>query len=146
MAFDGYCPVSMRLDVEAGALRMCDTAPYIAAAPLVCRAKGTAAVLAYRMISGAPLNLDPAIDHQQQVPGKRDHSLDYDGLFYLFASEATLQQFTANPGNYASGTARRWAFCHEAGCALRTCLRNGCHCGVPAQWVGQCVPRSGYRP
>jgi YHS domain-containing protein/thiol-disulfide isomerase/thioredoxin len=49
--------------------------------------------------------IDPvlAIDHQQQVPGKREHSLDYDGLFYMFASEATLQQFTANPQRYAAG-------------------------------------------
>lgn len=44
-----------------------------------------------------------AIDHQQQVPGKREHSLDYDGLFYMFASEATLQQFAANPAKYAAG-------------------------------------------
>lgn len=49
--------------------------------------------------------MDPvlAIDHQQQVPGKREHSLDYDGLFYMFASEATLQQFTANPQRYSAG-------------------------------------------
>ena len=44
-----------------------------------------------------------AIDHKQQIPGKREHSLDYDGLFYMFASEATLQQFTANPARYAAG-------------------------------------------
>jgi protein disulfide-isomerase len=48
--------------------------------------------------------MDPvlAVDHQQQVPGKREHSLDYDNLFYLFSSEATLQQFTANPQRYAT--------------------------------------------
>jgi YHS domain-containing protein len=28
--------------------------------------------------------------------------LDYDNLFYLFASEATLQQFAANPERYAA--------------------------------------------
>ena len=44
-----------------------------------------------------------AIDHKQQIPGRREHSLDYDGLFYMFASEATLQQFTANPARYAAG-------------------------------------------
>ena len=48
--------------------------------------------------------MDPvlAIDHKQNVPGKRDHSLDFDGLFYMFASEATLQQFSANPQRYAA--------------------------------------------
>lgn len=54
--------------------------------------------------SPALSGMDPvlAIDHQQQVPGKREHSLDYDNLFYMFASEATLQQFTANPERYSS--------------------------------------------
>jgi YHS domain-containing protein len=48
--------------------------------------------------------MDPvlAVDHRQQVPGKREHSLDYDSLFYMFASEATLQQFAANPLRYAT--------------------------------------------
>ena len=44
--------------------------------------------------------IDPvlAIDHQQSVLGVREHSLDYDGQFFLFSSEATLQQFTSSPG------------------------------------------------
>jgi YHS domain-containing protein len=48
--------------------------------------------------------MDPVlkIDHQQDVPGRREHSLDYDGMFYMFASEATLQQFTANPQRYST--------------------------------------------
>jgi YHS domain-containing protein len=37
------------------------------------------------------------------VSGVREHSLDYDGQFYVFSSEATLQQFTANPERYAAG-------------------------------------------
>ena len=44
-----------------------------------------------------------AIDHRQSVPGLREHSLDYDGQFFLFSSEATLQQFTSSPERYASG-------------------------------------------
>ncbi len=43
-----------------------------------------------------------AIEHKQIVPGLREHSLDYDNLIYLFASEATLEQFTANPERYAA--------------------------------------------
>jgi protein disulfide-isomerase len=55
--------------------------------------------------SPALSGMDPvmAIDHQQQVPGKREHSIDYDNLFYMFSSEATLAQFTANPERYAVG-------------------------------------------
>jgi protein disulfide-isomerase len=54
--------------------------------------------------SPALSGMDPvmAIDHRQQVPGKREHSLDYDNLFYMFSSEATLQQFAANPARYAT--------------------------------------------
>jgi YHS domain-containing protein len=54
--------------------------------------------------SPALSGMDPvlAIDHQQQVSGKREHSIDYDGLFYLFSCEATLAQFTANPERYAA--------------------------------------------
>ena len=48
--------------------------------------------------------IDPvlAIDHRQSVPGTREHSIDYDNQFYMFSSEATLQQFTANPERYAT--------------------------------------------
>ena len=55
--------------------------------------------------SPALSGMDPvmAIDHKQQVPGKREHSIDYDNLFYMFSNEATLQQFTANPERYATG-------------------------------------------
>jgi YHS domain-containing protein len=54
--------------------------------------------------SPALSGLDPvmAVDHRQQVPGKREHSIDYDNLFYMFSSEATLQQFAANPERYAT--------------------------------------------
>ena len=48
--------------------------------------------------------LDPvmAIDHHQSISGVREHSLDYDNQFYMFSSEATLQQFSANPERYAT--------------------------------------------
>jgi YHS domain-containing protein len=49
--------------------------------------------------------LDPvmAVDHRQQIPGRREHSIDYDNVFYMFASEASLQQFTTNPRRYIAG-------------------------------------------
>lgn len=43
-----------------------------------------------------------AVENRQTVPGLREHSIDYDNQIYLFASEATLQQFTANPERYAA--------------------------------------------
>jgi len=44
-----------------------------------------------------------AIDENQAVPGKRQHSLDYDNQFYLFSSEITLAKFTSDPDRYATG-------------------------------------------
>ena len=43
-----------------------------------------------------------AVEHRQVVLGRREHSIDYDNQIYLFASEATLQQFTANPERFAA--------------------------------------------
>ena len=105
VGFDGYCPVSMR--------RHWKWVPGDPKWAIIHR--GRTYYLAGRdehlefwnapdRYSPALSGLDPvlAIDHRQQVPGKREHSLDYDNLFYMFASEATLQQFTANPERYAT--------------------------------------------
>jgi YHS domain-containing protein/thiol-disulfide isomerase/thioredoxin len=106
LAFDGYCPVSMRNkwqwvagNPQYGIVHLGRT--YWFAGPEEQKQFWTEPTRYAPALSGN----DPvlAIDHQQQVPGKREHSLDYDGLFYMFASEATLQQFTANPARYAAG-------------------------------------------
>ncbi len=106
LGFDGYCPVSMRNswkwiagDPRWGVVHRGRT--YWFAGPEEQKQFWTDPDRYTPALSG----IDPvlAIDHQQQVPGKREHSLDYDGLFYMFASEATLQQFTANPQRYAAG-------------------------------------------
>jgi len=106
LGFDGYCPVSMRRnwkwtpgDPKYGAIHRGRT--YWFAGP-----QEQQEFLARPDYYGPALaGIDPvlAIDHQQSVPGLRDHSLDYDGQFYLFSSEAALQQFTSNPERYASG-------------------------------------------
>ena len=106
LGFDGYCPVSMRRnwkwtpgDPKYGAIHRGRT--YWFAGP-----QEQQEFLARPDYYGPALSgVDPvlAIDHHQSVPGVRDHSLDYDGQFYLFSSEATLQQFTSNPERYASG-------------------------------------------
>ncbi len=106
LGFDGYCPVSMRNQWK-----------WVAGDPrwgIVHRGRtywfaGEAAQQQFwtdpDRYSPALSGMDPvlAIDHQQQVPGKREHSIDYDNLFYMFSSEATLQQFTASPERYAAG-------------------------------------------
>jgi YHS domain-containing protein len=106
LAFDGYCPVSMRNswkwiagDPRFGVVHRGHT--YWFATAEEQKQFWTDPDRYTPALSG----MDPvlAIDHQQQVPGKREHSLDYDGIFYMFASEATLQQFTANPQRYSTG-------------------------------------------
>jgi protein disulfide-isomerase len=106
LGFDGYCPVSMRNswkwipgNPQWGVVHRGRT--YWFASAEEQKQFWTDPDRYTPALSG----MDPvlAVDHQQQVPGKREHSLDYDGLFYMFASEATLQQFTANPQRYAAG-------------------------------------------
>ncbi len=106
LGFDGYCPVNMRNhwkwipgQPQYGAIHRGRT--YWFASP----ADQDAFLKNPDYYTPALSGYDPvlAIDHKQQVPGRREHSLDYDNLFYLFASEATLQQFTANPEKYAAG-------------------------------------------
>jgi YHS domain-containing protein/thiol-disulfide isomerase/thioredoxin len=106
LGFEGYCPVSMRNswkwvagDPRWGVVHRGHT--YWFAGPEEQKQFWTDPDRYTPALSG----MDPvlALDHKQQVPGKREHSLDYDGLFYMFASEATLQQFTANPQRYSTG-------------------------------------------
>jgi protein disulfide-isomerase len=105
LGFDGYCPVSMRNswkwvagDPRYGVVHRGHT--YWFAGPAEQKQFWTDPDRYTPALSG----MDPVlkIDHQQDVPGKREHSLDYDGMFYMFASEATLQQFTANPQRYST--------------------------------------------
>jgi len=105
LGFDGYCPVSMRNswkwvagNPQFGIVHLGRT--YWFAGPEEQKQFWTDPARYAPALSG----MDPvlAIDHKQQIPGKREHSIDYDGLFYMFASEATLQQFTANPQRYAA--------------------------------------------
>jgi protein disulfide-isomerase len=105
LGFEGYCPVTMRNgwkwvagNPQWGIVHRGRT--YWFAGPEEQKQFWTDPDRYTPALSG----MDPvlAMDHQQQIPGKREHSLDYDGLFYMVASEATLQQFTANPQRYAA--------------------------------------------
>jgi len=106
LGFDGYCPVSMRHhwkwvpgDPRWGVVHRGRT--YWFAGAKEQQQFWNDPDLYSPALSGMDAVL--AIDHGQQVPGKREHSIDYDNMFYMFASEATLQQFTANPERYAAG-------------------------------------------
>jgi len=105
LGFEGYCPVSMRGDwkwvpgnLQFGAVHRGRT--YLFAGDTQ-RQQFLANPDYY---SPALSGIDPvlAIEHRQQVSGRREHSIDYDNLFYMFSSEASLQQFTANPERYAA--------------------------------------------
>lgn len=105
LGFEGYCPVSMRGEwkwvpgnPQFGAIHRGRTYWF---AGSVQQQQFLANPDYY---SPALSGIDPvlAIEHRQQVPGRREHSIDYDNLFYMFASEASLQQFTANPERYAA--------------------------------------------
>jgi YHS domain-containing protein/thiol-disulfide isomerase/thioredoxin len=106
LGFDGYCPVSMRNswkwipgDPRWGIVHRGRTYWFAS------QAEQQQFWSDPDRYSPALSGMDPVmqIDHKQQVPGKREHSIDYDNLFYMFCSEATLQQFTANPERYAVG-------------------------------------------
>ena len=51
------------------------------------------------VLSGADAVI--AVDQQQRIDGRREHGLEYNGRFYLFSTEASLQQFSSNPERYA---------------------------------------------
>jgi YHS domain-containing protein/thiol-disulfide isomerase/thioredoxin len=105
LGFDGYCPVSMRQhwkwvpgDPRYGVVHAGRT--YWFAGPN----EQQQFLADPHRFSPALSGMDPvmAVDHRQQVPGKREHSIDYDNLIYMFSSEATLQQFAATPERYAT--------------------------------------------
>lgn len=106
LAFDGYCPVSMKKhwrwvpgDVRWGVQHRGRT--YLFAGP----AEKDEFYANPDFYAPALSGQDPvvAIDQKQAVDGSREHSLEYNGQFYLFSSEQTLQQFSSNPEQYATG-------------------------------------------
>jgi YHS domain-containing protein/thiol-disulfide isomerase/thioredoxin len=104
LGFDGYCPVSMRGqwrwvpgDPKWGAIHRGRTYWFAS------QREQQQFLANPDYYSPALSGIDPvlALDHGQTVSGMREHALDYDNQFYLFSSEATLQQFTSSPARYA---------------------------------------------
>ena len=106
LAFDGYCPVSMKQtwkwvsgDVNWGAIHRGRTYLFVGKAEqqqFLANPDRFSPVL-----SGADAVI--AIDQKQRIEGRREHGLEYNGQFYLFSTEASLQQFSSNPERYAEG-------------------------------------------
>ena len=96
--------------------------------------------------SPALSGMDPvmAIDHQQQVPGKREHSIDYDSLFYMFSSEATLRSSRPTRNGTRRACARRWEFSAGGWCGkiaiAMACERSATRRGSTLQSSCALVP------
>lgn len=106
LGFDGYCPVTMRTSWKWEPGNPAYGAIHRGRTFWFAGQEEQKQFLTNPDYYGPALSgIDPvlAIDHRQTVPGLREHSLDYDGQFFLFSSEATLQQFTSSPERYASG-------------------------------------------
>jgi protein disulfide-isomerase len=106
LAFDGYCPVSMKGywkwvpgNVKWGAIHRGRTYLFVGEAEqqqFLANPDKFSPVL-----SGADAVI--AVDQRQRIEGRREHGLEYNGQFYLFSTEASLQQFSSNPERYAEG-------------------------------------------
>ncbi|MEO1495650.1 MAG: DUF255 domain-containing protein [Planctomycetota bacterium] len=109
LAFDGYCPVTMKKnwewrkgDVRFGAIHRGRTYLFLSGE---ARDEFLNSPDDYApALSGA----DPvlAVDNRRNVPGTRQHAVEYRGRFYFFASEETLSRFWTNAQGYASGAER----------------------------------------
>ncbi len=104
LGFEGYCPVSMRNqwkwlagDPQWGAIHRGRTYWFAGQR----EQQQFLSNPDYYSPALAGIDAVLALDHGQMVPGSREHALDYDNQFYLFSSEATLQQFTTDPARYA---------------------------------------------
>lgn len=104
LGLDGNCPVQLseqkrwvRGDIRYGAVHRGRT--YLFTGPEEQK-RFLANPDAYSpVISGN----DPvmAMDHGQEVAGRREHGVFFNNQIYLFSSETTLQRFNQNPNRYA---------------------------------------------
>ena len=109
LGFEGYCPVTMKRewrwqqgDVRWGAIHRGRT--YLFSSQK-CRDEFLRSPDDY---SPALEGADPvlAVEGRQSVPGTRDYALEYNGRFYLFSSEETLNKFWSDAEGYVTGVER----------------------------------------
>ena len=122
LGFEGYCPVSMKEkwqwidgDVRWGAIHEGRT--YL----FSTEAKRDQFLASPEKFSPVLSGVDPviAVERNQSIPGKREYAVDYEGKFYFFASEQTLNKFWTNAAAYAKGTERVAATLKATGTQLR---------------------------
>lgn len=106
LGFEGYCPVSMKLqtkwvkgDTKWGAIHRGRT--YLFAG----QSQRDAFLGSPDSFSPVLSGVDPvlAVEQGKAVEGKRKYGVDYRGQFYLFSSEETLNRFWTNPAGYSEG-------------------------------------------
>ena len=104
LGFDGYSPVSMRNqwkwvpgDAKWGAIHRGRTYWFAS------QREQQQFLANPDYYSPALSGIDPVlgVGPRPDDSGTREYALDYDSQFYLFANEATLQQFTTDPARYA---------------------------------------------
>ena len=109
LGFEGFCPVTMKNewrwakgDVRWGAIHQGRT--YLFASAEAQKTFLTNPDAFSPVLSGS----DPvaAVDKQQTVAGVREFAVEYEGRFYLFANEQSLEKFWSNPTAYAQGAQR----------------------------------------
>jgi thioredoxin-like negative regulator of GroEL/YHS domain-containing protein len=109
LGFEGFCPVTMKNewrwakgDVRWGAIHQGRT--YLFASAEAQKTFLTNPDAFSPVLAGS----DPvaAVDKQQTVPGVREFAVEYEGRFYLFANEQSLEKFWSNPTAYAQGAQR----------------------------------------
>lgn len=109
LGFEGYCPVTMKNewrwakgDVRWGAIHQGRT--YLFASEEAQKTFLGSPDAYSPVLSGA----DPvaAVDQQKSVPGVREFAVEFEGRFYMFANEQTLEKFWSNPTSYAQGAQR----------------------------------------
>lgn len=109
LGFDGYCAVTMKDkwqwvkgDTKWGAIHRGRT--YL----FTDEASRDKFLAGPDMYSPALSGSDPvlAVDSRQSIPGTRQYALEYEGKFYFFSSEQTLNKFWTNADGYAKGSER----------------------------------------
>jgi protein disulfide-isomerase len=117
MGFEGYCPVTMRKswqwvsgDPRWGAVHRGRTY-------LFTNEENRDEFLNKPDYYAPALSgIDPvlAIEQNQMVSGRREHSLEYDNQFFFFSNEATLEQFRRSPERYVDGVRQAMGLTHQA--------------------------------
>ena len=109
LGFDGYCPVTMRSewrwakgDVKWGAIHEGRTYLFASEAN---RNEFLKSPLKY---SPALAGADPvvAVEERRIQPGLREHAVDFEGRFYMFSSEESLNKFWTDAKTYSQGATR----------------------------------------